>query len=266
MQKERLINRTKEALKRGERVVGSSSSEVACLESIQMFAAAGLDYVMIDTEHSAYDEMTLRRLVGTARMAGITPVVRVPDVQYHLIARVLDMGALGIMVPRVGTREDVEELVAAVKYPPWGKRGCGAVDLQNDFLPTSVAEHIARANEETLIIIQIELREAVERIEELVSVEGVDVAMMGPVDLTVSLGIPGEFQSPIFLQAVERVIEACEKAGVASGTHVRTYETVEFWANKGMRFLTCTNDMLLLIDGIEELGRRLVALRAVGSA
>lgn len=262
LQRNILTNATKQALKRGETVVGSMSGVVGCPEALQFFALAGFDYVIIDSEHSPYDISDLRRLVAMARLSGITPFIRVPDAQYHLIARSLDTGALGVMVPRVETKQTVEEVVAAVKYPPVGRRGCGGIDVQNDFLPITIPEHIARANEETLIIIQIESRVALERVEELVSVPGVDVALVGPADLSVSLGIPGQFRDEAFIQGVTRVIEACQKAGVAAGTHVPDFETVEFWAKRGMRFLTCSTDLALLKEGIDQLGCRLVALRS----
>jgi 2-dehydro-3-deoxyglucarate aldolase/4-hydroxy-2-oxoheptanedioate aldolase len=265
-QRERFANVAKKALKRGERVVGSMSSVVGCPEVMQIFAVAGLDYVIIDCEHSPYDILTLRRLVGAARLAGIVPYVRVPDAQYHLIARVLDAGALGVMVPRVERKETVEEVVAAVKYPPLGRRGCGAIDLQNDFLPTSVTEHIARGNEETLVIIQMESREALEHIEEFAAIKGVDVILVGPNDFSISLGIPSQFQSETYIQGVMRTIKACEKAGIASGIHVRDIETLEFWANRGMRFLTCASDLAVLKKGIDDLGRRLKELKMAGAS
>lgn len=254
-------NDTKKALQRGERVVGTMSSVLGCPEALQFFALSGFDYVIIDSEHSPYDISTLRHMVSVARLSGITPFIRVPDAQYHLIARSLDTGALGVMVPRVETKKTVEEIVAAVKYPPVGRRGCGAVDLQNDFLPITVPEHIARANEETLIIIQIESRAALECIDELVSVPGVDVALIGPVDFSISLGIPGQFQHETFIRSVTRVIEACQKAEIAAGTHVPDFETVRFWAERGMRCLTCSADIGLLRSAIEQLGQKLVTLK-----
>jgi len=258
---ERFTNHTRKALKRGEKVVGTMSSHLAFPEAMQMCAMAGLDFVIIDSEHSPYDIFTVRQLISAARLSGITPFVRVPDAQYHLIARSLDAGAMGVMVPRVETKETVEEVVASVKYPPMGRRGCGSIDIQNDFFPVTVAEHVGRANDESLVIIQIESTRAVAHVDELLSVPGVDVALIGPADLSISMGIPGEWRSEPFIKEVTKILDACKKAGVASGIHLPDFETVEFWAQRGMPFLMCSSDVAQLAAGISQLGKRMVGLK-----
>jgi len=261
VEREILTNSAKKALQRGERIIGTMSGTLGSPEAIQLFAVAGLDYVIIDSEHSPYDIMTLRRLVMTARLSGIVPLIRVPDCEYHFIARALDTGALGVMVPRVETRAAVERAVAAVKYPPVGERGCGGIDWQNDFIPTTVPDFIARSNEETMIIIQVETKPALERVDELVSVPGVDVALIGPVDFSISLGVAAQFRSEVFMKGVERVIGACQKAGIAAGLHTPDPEMLAYWADRGMRALTCSSDMTLLKNAVMDLGKKLKELK-----
>ena len=255
-------NKTKQALKRGEIVVGTMSSVLGWAEVPRICAVAGMDFVMADTEHSPYDIPKLREIISHARLCGVTSLVRVPDCEYHLMARVLDVGAQGLMIPRVETMEQVNRIVASTKYPPVGRRGCGGIDLQHDLEPIAIKDWLTLANEETMNIIQIESQEALDIINDLVSVEGVDVALIGPADLSISLGIPGEFKNPRFIDAVSRVVEAAEKAGIASGIHLPDPELVDFWAERGMRFLMCNTDMSLLIAGIKDLGATLNEIRA----
>jgi len=239
-------NKAKHALERGETVFGSMVSGWSSSAIAQILANAGFDFVFIDTEHADFNMETVSAIIRMARQVGIAPFVRVANHEYSSISRPLDAGAQGIMVPHVETRGQVEAIVAAAKYPPEGRRGCSVSTGHTDFNSVDLPAFLEHANAQTLVIIQIECEAAVESIEGLVSVPGVDVAMIGPNDLSVSLGVPGDIEGRTVVTAIDRVIEACAKYGVAVGIHSGNMELLRFWMRKGMKMLAYSTDVAML--------------------
>jgi len=170
-------------LEDGKTVVGTMIVETRTPEIPRMMAAAGFDFIIIDTEHGSYSLDVLKDMVRAGKASGLTCLARVPDPEYHLIARTLDAGAQGIMVPRVETRETVERIVRAAKYPPWGERGYGPRSIVTDYERLPVRERVAELNEDTMIVVQVERKKAIDDIDNLLSVKGVDAALIGPNDL-----------------------------------------------------------------------------------
>ncbi len=241
-------NRVKRALSAGEVVIGTMIQELRSPAVAQMFAAAGFDFFFIDMEHGSYDLTMASDIIKTARLEDICPLVRAPDLRYAPLSRILDIGALGVMVPRIRTREDVEHVVAELKYPPLGRRGCSITGGNNDYRPQPVGTFVAEANEETLVIAQIELQEAIEDIDALLSVPGVDVALLGLGDLSISLGVPGQSGHPRVLEAASKVIEACERHGVVPGIHLGNAETLAEWIERGVRMVAWSTDIWMLLN------------------
>jgi 2-dehydro-3-deoxyglucarate aldolase/4-hydroxy-2-oxoheptanedioate aldolase len=174
-----------------------------------------------------------------------------------LIARALDIGADGIVLPRVDSPELLERAVSWTKYPPAGIRGYGLTALHLNHEAASFTEVIEHMNANTMVVLQIETRRAVEAREELLSIPGVDAVMMGPADLSVSLGVPGEFQHPKMVEAMEAVRDSCLRHGVAPGTQTRTLELAQFWKQRGMKFLGCGNEAGMMFDRARQLVREL---------
>lgn len=251
-------NRVKQALKAGECVVGTMISDMRNPEVAYIMAAAGMDFVIIDTEHSSPGTETLQNIVRSARAAGLVPLARVTDNQYSLIARILDMGTMGVMVPRVDTPEQALRVVKSAKYPPQGARGYGARGVMTDYEPVTVREIVDWVNEHTLIIVQVESREAVANLEEITRISGIDVALIGPNDLSVSLGVPGDFKHPQFVEAVERTFEVCLKNGVSPAIHTGDLEAVKRYRDMGMRFLLYGSESRMLLAAATEAVRQLV--------
>ena len=254
------LNTVKQSLAGGGHAIGTMIAQFSAPEVGRIIASAGFEFVVIDNEHGAFSLESNLQIIMAARPTGLVSLVRVPDAEYHLIARTLDAGAEGVMVPRVETREAVEQIVAAVKYPPLGQRGYGLRAIHTDRQPVKVGEAAAHMNDNTLIIIQIESRVAGEAIEDLVSVPGVDVALIGPADLSISLGVPGEMEHPAMVEAMQRVVEACNEHGVAAGAHLPTVEAWKPWVERGMRCLLCSTDERLLQEAGERTVRELRAL------
>ena len=253
------VNRVKQALRAGECVVGTMISEARNPEVVYALAAAGMDFLMVDTEHGSSNPETVQDLVRSARSAGLVPLARVTENQYPYIARILDMGAMGIMVPRVHTPEQARLVVASAKYPPQGTRGFGARGVITDYETASVAEIVNWANEQTLVIVQIESGEAVDGIEDITRIEGIDVALIGPNDLSISLGIPGDFGHPRFIAAVEHTFEICLKHRVSPAIHTGDLEVLKRYRDMGMCFLMYASETRMLLHAATQVVRQLTA-------
>jgi 2-keto-3-deoxy-L-rhamnonate aldolase RhmA len=240
-------NRVKQALKAGDSVLGTMIHEVRNPELAYLLAAAGMDFLLVDTEHASPDTETIQNLTRAAKSAGMVPLARVTDNEYFLIARTLDMGVMGVMVPRVDTRQEAERAVAAVKYPPEGRRGFGMRPVITDYESTSVPEAMAWSNENTLVILQVESEAAVANLEQITRVPGVDVSLVGLNDLSISLGVPGDFKHPRIEEALRRVFEVCPQNGVSPAVHVSDIESAKRYRARGMRFIMLASESRLLM-------------------
>ncbi len=183
-------------------------------------AQTGLDFITVDAEHSAVDIVEVQRIFQAIRSGNTRTeaFVRLHGVDYALTKRYLDAGATGIIGPLVTNAEQAKLLVQACKYPPLGKRGVGFCRANEYGL--SVESHFAEANDQILVAVQIEDIEAVENIDEILSVEGIDAAFIGPYDLSASMGITAQFDHPKFSEARNRILGACKRHHVSPGIHV----------------------------------------------
>ncbi len=244
-----LKNVIKEKLKSGETVYGTMIQELRSPAVVLLFANAGYDFVFIDMEHGAHNMETVADMIKVARGAGIVPLVRVPDLQYHLIARCLDAGAQGFMVPRIATREQAEKAVMYSKYPPMGERGCSINKGHNDYKGGELLSFIKEANEENLVILQIERKAAMDDLDNILSVPGVDAAVLGPNDMAASYGISedlnGEFMNSIF----QKVVDTGKKHNVFTGMHIANLQKLKEWKQKGMQFIAYNTDLGFLSAG-----------------
>jgi 2-keto-3-deoxy-L-rhamnonate aldolase RhmA len=240
-------NTIKQRLQHGETVIGTMVQEMRVPAVAQIIKAVGYDFFMIDMEHGSYSLETAADLLRVGRLLDLCPLVRVPSAIYHLITGPLDHGAMGIMLPRVEHVSQLEILVESMKYPPLGKRGCSSDAPHSEYVFGPLAEFLDQNNHDTLVIAQIERLAAVEAIDELLSVPGVDVAMIGPEDLSVSLGVPGETNHPRVDQSIERVIAAADRHGVVAGIHMGSVEPLQHWMGCGMRMIMYSSDLGFLM-------------------
>jgi 2-keto-3-deoxy-L-rhamnonate aldolase RhmA len=193
----------------------------------------------------------LEQMIASCRGSGIVPMARIPDLNFAPLSRVLDIGARGVMVPRVETRQQTEEIVRQLKYAPLGKRGV-ALGVAHDLYRAAGSEFFAQANEETMVIIQLESASAFENLESIVSVPGVDVAWVGHYDLTLSMGLPGQFDHPRFLQAMDDLVAACRRHSVAPGFLPPTQESAVHWISRGFRMLSLGSDIGVFLDAMKK--------------
>jgi len=222
-----------------------------------LYAEVGLDFIWIDLEHTLVNPERVAATIQRARLADVTPIVRVPELRPGLVRSLLDNGAQGIILPFVEEAEVVEELVSWCRFHPRGKRGVGSPLLANDYSSTSLSEHVGQADAEILIAVQIESLAAVERIDEICAVDGLDVVILGLADLSISCGVPGEVKHSTVVEAGERVLAAAAQHGVAGGVagfYARTYEEppLSAWVRRGARFVQLFGDLGLLAEATLE--------------
>ncbi len=229
----------------GAVVSGPIVAEIRSPGGIKALALAGHDFVWLDMEHAMYGWETLHWVIQYARAVGIAPLVRVTDLSYAAIARALDAGAVGVVVPRVETVAQVQEAVGCARYPPDGRRGAGG-EARVLYEPSTPAEAIARVDAETVVVVQVETVGAAEQVDAIAAVPGVDVVCLGPQDLSISLGIPGQFDDPRFVEAVTHVIERTVAAGNAAGMVERAVDRFERWHAAGARFMACNTDLAMI--------------------
>jgi 2-keto-3-deoxy-L-rhamnonate aldolase RhmA len=252
-------NDVKHSLKAGKLQLGLNFGQLRSAELPKLLAAAGFHWAFIDCEHGNFNLETVNDVCRVAQLAGLCPVVRVADLQYSLVARALDSGAQGIIFPRMEDPKLLETALSWTKFPPDGIRGYGLMAPQTDYEAHSFNHVIAHVNANTLTVLQIESRRAVEACDELLSVPGVDAVMIGPADLSISMGVPGDFQHSTMVDAMEKVRDACDRKGIAPGTQTRTVSLARFWKERGMRFLGCGSEIGFLFDKARETAQAVLA-------
>ncbi len=212
----------------------------------EIMANAGFEWLTIDIEHSVITLDVAQQLIQVIEGCGVVPLVRVSENDPTIIKRVMDAGSHGVIVPMVNTKEQAEKAVSAVKYPPLGNRGVGLARAQG--YGAEFEEYSATMNSNSVVIVQVEHIEAVNNLESILAVEGVDGCIIGPYDLSGSLGIPGNFEHPSMIEAIERIEQTCFKANKSLGLHVIQPEhnlILERMA-KGYSFLAFSIDILFL--------------------
>jgi 2-keto-3-deoxy-L-rhamnonate aldolase RhmA len=251
------VNGVKRALREGQTQFGIQLGQFRSPEVPKILAAAGYDWLWVDAEHGGFDWESIQDLCRTANLSGISPLVRVADLQYSLVARALDCGAHGIIFPRVESPDLLQAAVSWAKFPPEGTRGFGLAPFHLEWKSAPVPEIISEANANTLVVLQIETKAAFDIREELLSVPGVDVVMVGPMDLSISLGAPGDFENARFVETVEGIREACVRHGVVPGIHTRTAALANFWKERGMLLVSCGNEASMLFEKAREIRNQL---------
>ncbi len=226
-------NRTKHKLSERQSVWGVFM-QLPSPELVEVAALRGYNFVVIDCEHGAISEDTAAHMIRAADAAEITPIVRAPRNEAPTILRYLDRGAQGIMVPQVNSRADAERAASACKYFPDGQRGFAPNRAVDYGLKQELKDALADVNREVLVIVQLEHRDGVERIEEIATTRGVDMVFIGPGDLSQSLGKPAQFGAPEVQDAIARVVAACRQANRLVGIYSGDAENARRYASMGV--------------------------------
>lgn len=203
---------------------------------VEMMGMIGFDCLWICNEHLYPTDEMLDHLVRAARASGMDVMLRRNMAGYHELLRPLEMGVHGFMIPRVTDPAYLQKVVANVKFPPVGNRGLDGVNADADFGLLPVSQYVERSNRETFIVAQIEEPAALERLDEIAAIEGIDVLLVGPGDLSLQLGIPGQIRDPRILKALDDVAAACQSHKKVAGTTTASAEDARQLMDRGYRF------------------------------
>jgi 4-hydroxy-2-oxoheptanedioate aldolase len=252
------MNRIRERLAQGQPSFGGWST-LADSVSAELMGGAGFDWVIVDTQHGSVTNADLVRVIQALAIGGTSAVVRVPWTDAATIMRVLDVGAAGVIVPMVNTPEEAALAASALRYPPEGIRSMGPT--RGGFVST------AAANEEAVLLVMIETAEALDRVDEIAAVPGVDGLFVGPVDLALSLGLPLDWTGthPDVLAAMDRIVTAAQKAGVFVGTVSSGAAHAKDLVGRGVKFVSLGADVGYIRAGIATDGAVLAELRSLAT-
>ncbi len=235
----------------GDTVLGALVFEFFTPGIAQILQLAGCEYVLYDMEHTGAGFETLRRQTAACEGLDIVPLARVPRGEYHFLARALDIGMRGVMIPMVESAEEAARIVEATRYPPMGRRGAAFGFAHDGFLPGPPSDKIARANAEITVIAQIETERGLANVDAIAATEGIDVLWVGHFDMTNFLGIPGDFENPLFLDALQTVVAAGRKHGKGLAFMLGGADDARHYKDLGFNMLGVGTDHGLFMNGVQ---------------
>lgn len=245
-----IINKFKSKLN-GDGVVGVFSK--TCDPGfIEILGYAGADYVIIDLEHGPNSVESVQNLIRGAQASGIMPIVRVKESCASVMGEVLDIGAGGIQVPQITTKADAERVMARTKFSPLGERGVCRFVRAAKYSAKDRFEYFKDENEKVTIL-QIEGQEGINNIDDILTVDGIDVLFIGPYDLSQSLGVPGEIDNPIVEEKMLEIIGKCREKNITVGTFVDTPDNAIKWKKLGVKYISYSVDMGIFYDAMSDI-------------
>ncbi len=247
-------SRTKAKLSRGEPVM-VTTLHLTDPSVYELVSLMGFDCIWMDMEHHTYGLETAAGLMRAARVGVADIVARPAKGEFMRMQRMLEAGAQGIMYPRCDSAEEAAEVVRWAKFAPQGARGCDAANPDAPYLTMPLEKYLSAANRETFIVIQIEQQHALDQVEQIAAVEGVDVLLLGPGDFSILSGIPGQFDHPLIQDALRRIAEAAKNAGKHWGCPTFSVEHTRQILQMGGRFICHQADILMIKSGLEQLQR-----------
>lgn len=249
----------KKRIQQGETVNGCWLNLGSSLTA-EIVGLSGFDWVLIDLEHGAGSEKDVLSQLQALESTPTTVLVRVESADHARISRVLDMGAAGIMCPKVNNADEAKKVINGIHYPPFGNRGVAKMVRATAF-GVNFDQYYAESKENILGIVQIETVEALKHLDEIAAVDGVDVLFIGPADLSMELGIFGQFNNPIFLDAVKNIVHAAENAGKATGILFFNPDDYKKYHDMGIKFIACGADATFVADGARAMAKKLRDMR-----
>ena len=251
-------NIAKEKILNNELCLGVGLRQSRTVDIGKIMATSGYDWLFIDMEHNSMDIDIASQISVAAQDAGITPIVRVPDFAHHHATRVLDCGAMGVVFPHVENADIAKKLVSYCLYPPKGHRSMTGVLPQLDFKQQPIADVASTINKNMLIVIMLESPEAIDNVDSIAAIEGVDVVLIGTNDLCMEMSIPGDYSNPKVKDAYIKVIEACKKYGKTPGMGgVYNEELMSEYIKMGMRFILSGSDLSFMMTSASQRSNKL---------
>lgn len=234
----------------GETVPGALVIEFFTPGIAQVLNAAGCEFALFDMEHSGLGFETLKDMVAACRGLDIVPLARVPRGEYHFLARALDVGAHGVMIPMVESAEEARRIAESTHYPPRGRRGAAFGVAHDDYAAGDVRDKIRALDARTLVIAQIETERGLAEVDAIAATPGIDVLWLGHFDLTNFLGIPGEFDHPKYLAAIEAIVAAGRRHGKGLGFMANDAAAAQRYRALGFNMIAAGLDPGLLQSAI----------------
>jgi len=227
--------------------------EIAAPEIVEILGAAGMDFAVIDQEHGALNPQTVAGMIRASGSTEICPLVRVRDNAAGPVLEALDLGAVGVHVPQIATPDQAEAAVRHTRYPPAGDRGFNPLVRAWSFGAAPIEEDV-------LVVLHLEAEAAVSSADQILSVPGIDVAFLGPYDLSMTLGIPGQVTHERVREAMRAVGAAAARHNVTLGAYANTVEHAELWLRRGVRYLACGVDQNILLRAATDIVARVRGL------
>ncbi len=239
----------RKAMHDGQRVFGTMTSFVRNPRWANIYSRLGFDYVIVDTEHSPTNRSEAADLAAAFAGVGICPIIRVPNTHPHETIEGLDAGFQGVLVPYCEEVDEVRTVIAAARLRPLKGAQHDRVRDGQEQLNPATAEYLEKRNGGNVIIIGIESQAAINNLEDILKVDGIDAIFIGPNDLSITLGVPDDYSNPIYVEAHQHIIETANKYGLPAGGHMFRQDLVEFWMKKGSRFILYNSDAAALSEG-----------------
>lgn len=255
-------NPLKARLSRGEKIYGSMVFEFLSSGLPAAMASAGAEFILYDMEHSGFDYMQMKEQFALTRGLDIVPLVRPPAKTYSAVSRLLDLGAMGFLLQMSESVAEIREIISWTRYPPEGKRGAIFGGAHDDYASGPIADKIRIARERTIIMPLIETVDGLRSVNDIAAIDGVDGLHLGQFDLTLSMGIPGQFDHPDFIAAVDRILAACRTHGKFAACMAPDIPTIVDWNRKGFQLTSCNYDVGLMQSAL----RAMIAGAKAGGA
>lgn len=239
----------KQRLRNGEHVVGTMVTTFASADMAKLLQQYGFDFFIIDCEHGSFNTREVADMIAVARAIGLPAMVRIPEMRREHALKFTEMGAVGLLLPNTESAEQAQMLVDCTKYAPMGHRGVSLSRPHTDFAKVDGVSYMARANEENILLCQIESRAGVQHIDEIMAVDGIDAALIGPNDMTQDYGKLDHFDDPEIVDAFSRVVAAAKAHGKFSGAHFGALKPLLPWVTRGMQLNMWSSDIGLMSLG-----------------
>ena len=227
---------------------------------VEITGHTGFDFVVLDLEHGTASLDQLQNLIRAADVSGTFPVVRTPPGNLHMIGAVQDAGAKGVVIPQIKTVEEVHKVIKSMRFYPEGERGVSGVVRAAKYSTMQSEEYFKMSNE-NLLIIQLEGKEAIENIDAISDIEGIDVLFIGPYDLSQSLGVPGQVEHPKVTETIYEAVQNIRSKGLVAGTFVSSTEMARKWIDAGVQFIGYSVDILIFANAAKRIFNELNNLK-----
>lgn len=251
------IQEFKQRFSKGETLYGPfmKTTDAAFVE---IAGHAGFDFVILDMEHAPFTYANLQHLVMAAEVSGTMPIIRAQNSSDIFISKALDFGALGVQIPHITNAEEARACISAAKFHPEGQRGMDPFVRAASYSSVPAQTYFSQANE-SLIILQLEGKEAIGNLDEILKVDGIDILFIGPYDLSQSMGVPGQVDHPLVTGQMESIVNRAKEKGIVVGTFTDTLESARAWRDAGIQYISHAVDVAIFTDACKNLLKQLHA-------